>query len=117
MPTKDIILKRKYRREWYYRNKEHARIKIDERRKQIKEWLYNKRSTLKCCQCGENHPDTLDFHHETPSEKEGNLGVLAHRGFSIKRLEEEISKCTILCANCHRKFHAEEWHGKRDSNP
>jgi predicted HNH restriction endonuclease len=32
--------------------------------------------------------------------------ALANRGLSIERIDEEIAKCVILCANCHRKLHA-----------
>lgn len=29
-----------------------------------------------------------------------------HNKGSLLKVEEEINKCIILCANCHRKLHA-----------
>jgi hypothetical protein len=29
-------------------------------------------------------------------------------GLSVARIKEEIEKCTILCANCHRIEHYDE---------
>lgn len=45
----------------------------------------------------------LDYHHKNPLEKEFTIGRASTR--SQEALQEEISKCIILCANCHREFH------------
>lgn len=57
-----------------------------------------------CSVCDEKEPCTLDFHHLDPSEKEGNISGLLNYG--LARVKEEISKCVLLCSNCHRKVHA-----------
>jgi hypothetical protein len=67
-----------------------------------------------CIRCGESTPCCLDFHHVDPSKKIDVLTQMANRGFGIKRILEEIAKCVILCANCHRKEHSGEspnWDG------
>ncbi len=33
------------------------------------------------------------------------VGKMITHGYGKERLEEEIEKCVILCANCHRKEH------------
>jgi len=33
------------------------------------------------------------------------VGKLITNGFGKDRLREEIEKCIVLCANCHRKEH------------
>jgi hypothetical protein len=49
------------------------------------------KKTLRCADCGQSHPATLDFHHLDPAK-------------------EEIAKCVVLCANCHRIRHWNEKH-------
>lgn len=59
----------------------------------------------KCCRCGwDKHPAALQFHHTDPSTKEFNLSantLLREKG----NYEEELSKCILLCANCHAVEH------------
>ena len=57
-----------------------------------------------CMKCGENRIWVLDFHHKNPQDK---FSEIAHmiKSSSIKKLAEEIEKCVLLCANCHRDFH------------
>lgn len=57
-----------------------------------------------CERCGCNpHPDALDFHHTDPSTKEFHISDFTKTGVKWERVEEEMSKCEIICANCHRK--------------
>jgi hypothetical protein len=58
----------------------------------------------KCRVCREDEPIALDLHHLDPSTKEDNPSRLY--GYSFKKLKEEVRKCIVLCANCHRKVHA-----------
>lgn len=60
-----------------------------------------------CQECGyKKHPAALDFDHINPSEKEFTIGT-SYTSVSIKRLLDEVAKCQVLCANCHRikSFH------------
>lgn len=59
-----------------------------------------------CKICGEKEPCCLDFHHNNPAEKEFILGIANSCTKSMESLEREAAKCTVLCSNCHRKFHA-----------
>ena len=47
----------------------------------------------------------LDFHHVDESTK--NFG-LSDRGLtrSWEKVKEEVLKCVLLCANCHREVHS-----------
>ena len=63
--------------------------------------------TSRCCEhCNESDIRVLEFDHLNPEEKLIGICQAVHRGWSIKRLETEIKKCRILCANCHRKVTA-----------
>ena len=63
---------RKYRRDWYDRNKQHARAKIHERKKELKTWMETMKKALSCSNCGEPHPACLEFHHLDRGAKEIN---------------------------------------------
>ena len=61
----------------------------------------------RCQKCGYNRcSDALDFHHLDSSSKE--FGI-SQRGYtrSWKKVVEELAKCVLLCANCHRELHAQ----------
>jgi len=57
-----------------------------------------------CVCCGEDELCCLDFHHLDPTQKKFNISSAATKcGWGV--LLEEIQKCVIVCANCHRKIH------------
>jgi len=60
-----------------------------------------------CSECGEKrHPALLEFHHNGDDKKAGDISRLsAKAGASNPRLLEEMAKCIVLCANCHRLAH------------
>ena len=98
---------RQYRREWYRRNKKHAVAKSVKRRKELQKWLKEYKATLSCMNCGEDHPACIVFHHRDPSKKDATIAhIVYQKGWGRKRIMEEINKCDVLCANCHRKEHA-----------
>lgn len=59
-----------------------------------------------CIACGEDCNACLDFHHPDPSLKDGNVSILVSDLRSDERILNEISKCVVICSNCHRKVHA-----------
>lgn len=53
-----------------------------------------------CMDCGYNaHSDALDFDHL--GDKKFNIGEGAYSK-SLDAIKEEIEKCDVVCANCHR---------------
>ena len=59
-----------------------------------------------CTRCGyDASPSALEFHHTTPSEKEYAWDEM--RKMSWHRVLEELDKCVLVCANCHREIHDE----------
>lgn len=71
---------------------------------------YIKQLGGKCQSCGleltDNNYCVFDFHHKDPQEKEYVWTKL--RLLSDSRIQEELSKCKLLCANCHRLIHHEQ---------
>lgn len=53
-----------------------------------------------CADCSESDIVVLQFDH-VRGTKVGDVTDLAKRGVSIAKLQEEVDKCEIVCANCH----------------
>lgn len=111
MPYKDPeVRKRKhaeYSRKHYEANKELVIRRTKEASVQQKAEWDTFKSTLKCTKCGFDHIAALDFHHEDPSTKEYDVNrLISNKRFT--KAYEEIKKCIVLCANCHRIHHYEE---------
>lgn len=69
-------------------------------------WMNEYKSGHGCCKCGVTNPIVLDFHHKDGTNKEFGIASL-RREVGSRRLQEEIVKCEVLCANCHRIEHHE----------
>lgn len=108
MPYKDPEKRREYQRNymrsWYQNNKSTHIAYVRNRDRKIEAWLKEYKLSLSCLSCGETHPACLEFHHINPQEKKFTIGRQERR-VSLKSLQEEIAKCRVLCANCHRKEH------------
>lgn len=61
-----------------------------------------------CKHCGETNPICLDFHHDNADDKYDTISSLVRGQRTIDVIFAEMKKCTVLCANCHRKLHASE---------
>ena len=77
------------------------------RSQRIKEEYIEWKKTLKCSRCKNDDYRVLEFHHRNPLEKEFTIANMVDRGYSREKLNDEITKCDVLCANCHRIVHYE----------
>ena len=60
----------------------------------------------KCCICGfDKWQSALEFHHVNPEEKEFSITTDTTTKAIEKQLEE-LKKCILVCANCHRGIHS-----------
>jgi hypothetical protein len=98
-PEKVKEINRKYRTN----HPETQKRCMDKRRK----WILEIKTELFCKKCGERRFYCLDFHHRDPNEKDFKLSSAIYK-YSRKRILEEITKCDVLCANCHREYHWQE---------
>lgn len=83
-------------------------------REQQREYLKNRRREHKirvveyygnqCHDCKTQYePCVYDLHHIDPTEKEFGLAQYLDRRW--EKIQVELKKCVMLCANCHRKRH------------
>jgi len=79
------------------------RIK-DKLRAQQRSTLIATKKSVGCQICKESESVCLDLHHLNPNEKD--FGIAHYRNASIDKITDEMKKCIVLCANCHRKVHA-----------
>jgi hypothetical protein len=55
-----------------------------------------------CVDCGESDVTVLDFDHVRDS-KRMDVSALVAGGYSWHAIADEIAKCDVRCANCHRR--------------
>jgi len=72
-------------------------------KKNIRTYIYNYLSERSCIKCGETEIACLQFDHRDPSKKLFNIANSGNRCYSQEKINAEIAKCDILCANCHAK--------------
>ncbi len=104
MPYKDAAKQKAAQKQHYLDNKDDYYARSSARAREMAEWLFNLKCTMKCERCPEDEPGCLDFHHTDPNEKDMPVNAIIKR-MSRQRVLDEIAKCIVLCANCHRKEH------------
>jgi hypothetical protein len=71
----------------------------------------------KCQMCGYNkYPGALEFHHRDPSQKDFAICKRLRSAKLNEKLKQELDKCDLLCANCHREVHFDQSRGINKSN-
>ena len=53
--------------------------------------------------CGESDLRVLDFDHVRDKKTLNVPRMAAARTYGWERIQQEIAKCEVRCANCHRK--------------
>jgi hypothetical protein len=115
---RDLEKKREYdRKRWQdkkdYCSKTHAEWRKNnleqraeaQRKANRKKWDYIDSHKPETCPSCDNSlpPYCMDFHHIDPSKKSFQLAQATHKSYAM--IDEEIKKCVVLCACCHRKLH------------
>lgn len=99
---------------WHYRNRDWNAERTLRRRSRLRDWVTEQKANAGCQHCGENDPDVLDFHHHNATEKAMAIVDMVTYGYGREKLSEELSKCVVLCSNCHRKEHWERHSGSTE---
>lgn len=92
----------KYRSNEY---KEKIRKRNSTRRKRLKLELVNSCGG-ECRRCGyKKYPKLLHFHHRDPEIKNTSLSSNAVARMPWSEVMQEVTKCDLLCSNCHLEEH------------
>ena len=88
--------------------KEYFKKYYEKRKNIIKDYKLSKG----CSVCGYNKcAEALDFHHN--GDKKFGIGEALANKRNIKKIKEEMEKCVLLCAKCHREYHASHRAGRK----
>ena len=88
---------------YYERNREREIERVRTRQDATRDYLRGLRSEP-CADCGGVfQPHQMDFDHRDPHEKAFRLTAGGAMLATPARLEAEIRKCDVVCANCHRQ--------------
>lgn len=127
MPYKDPQKRKEYMQRYYLKNRDKIkknagtpeRLKVKRERaardrEMMRGWLRKVKEDSGCIDCSGNFPHfVLEFDHSRGSKLFGiNTGSTRTRA-SGNRLEIEMNKCDIVCANCHKTRTWSRYHGSR----
>lgn len=90
---------------WHYRNREYNTERTLRRRARLRRWVNERKREQGCERCGCFDPAVLEFHHREDEEKTMDIGTMVTYGHGTDSLADEMEKCDIVCANCHRREH------------
>lgn len=81
---------------------------------ETRSWLVAYLGEHPCVDCGNRDIRVLEFDHRDRTLKTRDVAVLATEGYGIARVQAEVAKCDVRCANCHRiRTHVQcGWWGK-----
>ena len=90
----------------YQSRRQYLIAAVHKRRKKVRQMAVEYKGG-NCEVCGYNRCiEALEFHHINSSGKDFSI---SEKGYtrSWNRVKEELDKCMLLCANCHRELHAQ----------
>lgn len=68
----------------------------------MREFCWRHKRLCGCLKCGIKDPVVLEYDH-VKGEKLASISQMITNTVSFETLKEEVRKCDVLCANCHRR--------------
>jgi hypothetical protein len=94
---------RPYKRRWYRKHHQEQVERTTKNRLGKKEVIRKMKGDTPCKDCGRvYHWFVMDFDHLVEGEKESTIAKMLQNNLAIERILTEISKCDLVCSNCHR---------------
>lgn len=91
-----------YRRNIYLKNYKYERKRNNDRKKYLLDLVIKIKIEEGCVDCGIKDSRILDFDHVDKNNKIASVCKLVNSGTSEQKILDEIKKCEVRCANCHR---------------
>jgi hypothetical protein len=86
-----------------HKNKFDMYVAQKRHRLKIRALMFEYLSDKSCIDCGEKDPVVLEFDHREKDKKFKHISKLMSGHYSWNSVLNEIDKCDIRCANCHRR--------------
>jgi hypothetical protein len=109
------VCKKDSDRKRYERHGDKHRLHVKDRRirqaVENRSWVASYLKDHPCTDCKEPDPVVLEFDH-VRGTKRANVASMVSNGYALMSVQEEVAKCDVRCANCHRRKTARErgWH-------
>ena len=97
---------REYHKKRYESGRKQEQFKANRARNQ--KFIFDYLIKHPCARCGEKDPEVLEFDHIS-GRKVKEIGLMVGGAWSLERIQEELKKCQVLCANCHHRKTAEQF--------
>jgi hypothetical protein len=82
--------------------KEKTRARTRDSRNNIRKYIQDVKQGVKCTDCREDYPYwILEFDHIN-DDKSFTIGKFQDTTTDLEKIKQEIAKCEIVCANCHK---------------
>lgn len=109
MPLKDPEARRRYQKAYQKKHyQKHKKAYIEKakqynrnQRKWGREFARRVKKMLGCVDCGIKNPIVLEFDH-VKGNKINNIADMVNQSYGLSTIKEEMRKCEVRCANCHR---------------
>jgi hypothetical protein len=91
-----------YDAEYWRQNRERRKVQRVARRREFAVWLRSMKAGRPCADCGQAFdPEAMHWDHIPGKDKVCNIADLSMGHRSREFALQEISKCELVCANCH----------------
>ena len=102
MAYKDREKQKEYQRKWVAQRVEQLRPQRTAVRKRNAEYVRNIKESNPCTDCKAYYPYyVMQFDHLGVETKLKAVGSMATENYSLAKIQAEIDKCELVCANCH----------------
>ena len=101
--------------DFYWKDKNHIKLNgkcklcSNKRMTQLRRERFDKVSAYKaekgCAICGDKRAWVLDLHHRDSDDKDRGISQMIAKNITWDKIQAEMDKCDVLCANCHRDYH------------
>jgi hypothetical protein len=93
---------REYQSVWWNKNKIKQQERVKKNRNRLQDVILEIKECNKCLICAEDNPMVLEFDHVERLEKRENVSDMVRIGIKPETIKQEMSKCRVLCSNCHQ---------------